>query len=347
MTILAAATFQTPVRLSRSLMPTVFFKAMTGAGNIRCVDRGESLCALAVLNPVPLVYENTLNDPMLADSTPVKHGIRFYAGAPLKTPDGFLIGTICVADYKPRLFNEHDRVVLESLSRVVMQQMELRLAAMTESEKQEGILEQKDEFISVASHELKTPLTSLTATLQLLDRIKHDNKPETLDKMIAQANKSIQKLSNLVADLLNVKRLATGNLPLNRTAFPIGKLIDECCGHIREEGNYHILLDGDRDLEVFADEQKIDQVMINLVNNAVKYAPLSKNIQVSVIKANGFARISVRDEGPGIAPENISRIFERYYRSGQHNVSGLGPGLYIISEIIKQHGGTIGVESER
>ena len=229
---------------------------------------------------------------------------------------------------------------------MVMQQIELRLAAMTESERQARVIAQKDDFISVAGHELKTPLTSLTGTLQLLTKIKDDHNPDVFHKMLAQANRSVQKLNRLVTDLLQVKRITTGSLPLKLTIFPIGKLIGECCGHVREEGNYHILLDGEKDLEVLADEQKIDQVMVNLVNNAVKYAPLSKNIFVTVSKTGGFAKISVRDEGPGIAPENLPRLFERYYRSASHNVSGLWLGLYIISEIIHHHGGAIGATSE-
>jgi signal transduction histidine kinase len=313
---------------------------------LRCTGRGESLCALAILSPEVLVFENTLEVPEVAGSAPVKEGVRFYAGAPLTTPDGYHIGTICVADFHVRRFSMHEQQVLQALARVVMEQMELRLAAMTDSEKQTLLLDQKDEFLSVASHELKTPLTTLTGSLQLLNKIKHDHKPDVFDKMLGQANRSLEKINRLVADLLHVKRITTGNLPLKRTTFRIGKVIDECCGHIREEGNYHILLNGEKDLEVFADEQKIDQVMVNLVNNAVKYAPLSKDIHVNVARAGEFAKISVRDEGPGIAPQNLPRIFDRYYRSGDYNISGLGLGLYIISEIIKHHGGEVGVTSE-
>lgn len=347
MTLLAAATFQTPVALISLVdAETVFFKSTFGVGKLRCTDRGESLCALAILKPEVLVFENTLSAPEVSDSVPVKSGVRFYAGAPLKTADGFLIGTICIAGFEPRTFNAGEHVILESLARVVMEQIDLRLSGITRSEQQNELLEQKDEFISIASHELKTPLTSLTASLQLLERMQQEGKSDPSGKMIIQANKSLQKLNKLVADLLNVKRIATGNLTLNRTVFTIGHLIDDCCGHVRQAGEYHITLTGDTQLAVFADEQKIDQVLVNLVNNAVKYAPLSKKIQISVSRQDEFARIAARDEGPGISHENQTRIFERYYRSQHHNVSGLGLGLYIIAEIIKQHGGEVGVESE-
>lgn len=346
MTLLAAATFQTPVALISLVgSDTVFFKSTVGVGKVRCAERGESLCALAILSPGVMVFEDTLAAPQVADSVPVKQGVRFYAGAPLESPDGYLIGTICIADFKPRTFSANDRKILETLSRVVMEQMELRLAAMNEVEAQKQLAEEKDAFLSVASHELKTPLTSLTASLQLLDRLQPD-KTTPFGKMLAQANRSLQKLNRLVTDLLNVRRIATGNLPLNRSRFRIGQLIEDCCAHIHLEGRYQIQLEGKKELEVFADEQKIEQVIVNLVNNAIKYAPTSYHIYISLSCQDHRARVSVRDEGPGIPADKLPHIFERYYRSENQRTSGLGLGLYIISEIIRQHGGELGVESE-
>jgi signal transduction histidine kinase len=205
---------------------------------------------------------------------------------------------------------------------------------------------QKDEFISVASHELKTPLTSLTAALQVLERSDQHETPLTR-RMILQANKSLKRINSLVADLLNVKRITSGSLPLNQTVFPIGKLIEECCGYVREQGNYRIHLEGDTGAVIFADQQKIEQVLVNLVNNAIKYAPDAFDIYITVRKEAEFARIAVRDNGSGIATEHLPHLFERYYRSGQHNTSGLGLGLYIVDAIVKQHGGQVGAESEQ
>ena len=347
MTQLASTIFRTPVALISLVgAETVFFKATTGVGKVRCTERGESLCALAILSPDLLVYEDTQDDHVLAGSTPVQQGVRFYAGAPLKTPDGYFIGTLCIADFKPRPFSVHERDVLESLARVVMEQMELRLRAIRETELQALLLEKKDEFISVASHELKTPITSLTASLQLLDRMKSGLKPEMMERLITQANKSLSKLNRLVADLLNTGRIASGQLDLRKGNFKPTELATNCCNHVRAEGKYEIIVEGDRKLEIFADEEKIDQVLVNLVNNAVKYAPDSKNIYINVSSDGHFAEISVRDEGPGIASDQLPYIFERYYRSEQLNSSGLGLGLYISAEIIRRHGGEIGVTSE-
>lgn len=208
--------------------------------------------------------------------------------------------------------------------------------------------QQKDDFISIASHELKTPVTSLKAALQLLDRMKANPSPQVLPKLIEQSNRSMDKISTLIEDLLNLSRMNEGQLKLDKTKFTIAHMLNQCCNHVRVAGKHELILQGDEELEVMADEHRVDQVIVNMVNNAVKYAPNSKQIFFNVEKLGNTARISVRDTGPGIAPDKLSHLFERYYRtdaSGYQN-SGLGLGLYISAEIIRKHGGEIGVDSE-
>jgi PAS domain S-box-containing protein len=208
--------------------------------------------------------------------------------------------------------------------------------------------QQKDDFISIASHELKTPITSLKASLQLLERVKNDPTSELIPKLIDQSSRSMHKISALVEDLLNVSRASKTELKLNKTTFTIAEMLNSCCSHVRIAGKHQLIVQGDLQLRVTADEHSIDQVVVNLVNNAVKYAPESKDIFMMISREGDMAKIAVRDTGPGIAPEKITHLFDRYYRaesSGFQN-SGLGLGLYICSEIIKRHGGDIGVESE-
>jgi len=208
--------------------------------------------------------------------------------------------------------------------------------------------QQKDDFISIASHELKTPITSLKASLQLMDRMKDAPSPQMLPKLIEQANRSMQKISSLIEDLLNVSRANETKLNLNKTTFTAAEMLNNCCNHIRVAGKYNLKVTGDENLQMHADEHAIDQVVVNLVNNAVKYAPESLEVILNVEREGDFAKISVTDKGPGIAPDKIPRLFDRYYQaeaSGFQN-SGLGLGLYICSEIIKRHGGKIGVDSE-
>ncbi|WP_207420666.1 ATP-binding protein [Desertivirga brevis] len=209
-------------------------------------------------------------------------------------------------------------------------------------------IQQKDEFISVASHELKTPLTSLKASLQLLSRMKEKPDPVILPKLIDQSNKSLMKVSLLVDELLNATKLTEGHLQLQATQITLKALINDCCPHIRHEGSFELIEEGDLDLEVNADINKLEQVLVNLVNNAVKYAPESKQIRIRVAREGSFAKIMIIDRGRGVPPEKLPHLFDRYYRvdTGGHQYSGLGLGLYISNEIVKRHGGTMGVESE-
>jgi PAS domain S-box-containing protein len=209
------------------------------------------------------------------------------------------------------------------------------------------LMQQKDEFISVASHELKTPLTSLKAALQLLDRMRDNPNPDMMSKLINQSNKSLTKLSNLVADLLNVNRITQGQLHLRKSPFMLSDVIEDCCHHILSAGTHTITVKGDSAFIVNADEQQIDQVLINFINNAVKYAPESKEIIISIEQTDSHARISVQDNGPGVPEAKIPHLFDRYFRGDYSGIqfSGLGLGLYICAEIIKKHGGEIGVNS--
>ena len=169
-----------------------------------------------------------------------------------------------------------------------------------------------------------------------------------LPNLIGQANKSLTKVSTLINDLLNASKANEGQLHINKKPFVISKLIDECCQHVHEEGIYTIKTGDMLNLEVYADEARIDQVITNLINNAIKYAPQSKEILVNVENAGKMIKISVTDKGPGISPEKLPHLFNRYYRADTSGsqYSGLGLGLYISSEIIKKHNGQIGVDSE-
>lgn len=227
-------------------------------------------------------------------------------------------------------------------------EIQMWVGTATDIHELKTLQQQKDDFISIASHELKTPITSLKASLQLLDRLKDNPTVQTVPRLVSQANKSLGKLNILVEDLLNVSKLNQGQLNLHKSNFNIHQLINDCCQYIRVENIYSVVISGDQDLEVFADSHRIEQVMVNLLNNAIKYAPKSKEIIIRIEKADDMARISVSDKGPGIEPAKVPHLFDRYFRvdSDGMQFSGLGLGLYISSEIIKRHDGQIGVDTE-
>jgi PAS domain S-box-containing protein len=208
--------------------------------------------------------------------------------------------------------------------------------------------QQKDDFISIASHELKTPITSLKASLQLLARMKENPNGAMFPRLIDQASRSMDKISELVEDLLNVSKMNEGQIMLKKQWFTVADMINKCCNHVREGGKFELITLGDKNLQIFADEHRIDQVIVNFVNNVVKYAPNSTTIYLIIEKIGDLAKISVKDKGPGIPPDQIPHLFDRYFRADPSGiqVSGLGLGLYICADIVKRHGGEIGVDSE-
>ena len=226
--------------------------------------------------------------------------------------------------------------------------IQLWVGTATDIQELRLLQQHKDDFITIASHELKTPITSLKGSLQLLDKIKHNPTIKMLPILIEQANKSLKKIDILIADLLNASMANKGQLNINQKKFVIGNLIEEYCNQVHLEGIHKIFTIGDLATEVYADEIRIEQVIVNFVNNAIKYAPESKEITIKIEKTKDWLKVAVIDQGQGIAKEKLTHLFDRYYRvtNNESNYTGLGLGLYICAEIIKKHQGKIGVNSE-
>lgn len=211
------------------------------------------------------------------------------------------------------------------------------------------ITQGKDDFISIASHEIKTPVTALKASLQLLQRSHEKLSVEVRARLVDQSIKSLEKLSHLITDLLDTSRIDQGQFKLNKQPFALSELLDDCCSNLIQNSDQNIIFEGDVTLVVEADNQQIGQVMTNFITNAIKYAPDSDEIIIKIEKLNDEeVKITVKDKGPGIPQEKLSHLFERYYRTDYQGqkFTGLGLGLYISADIIKNHGGRIGVESE-
>lgn len=320
---------------------TEFIKAGIGIGDITHVSRGIGFCSVAILKPELLLVEDTLQNELFAGHPYVQGElkIRFYAAAPVITPDGHVIGTLCIIDTKPRNMTEKEQLLLMRMSNVVMEQTELRLNNL-------NLLHQKDDFINIAAHEMRTPLTTLKAAMQVLNSKLSGMEDQGAVRLLEQANKGVGKLTNLVNDMFDAGRLKERNLSFERSIFRIGELMDNCRDYVGTLGNFSLVVAGDEDLEVTGDLTKLEQVLINLIDNAVKYAPNSKKITINLQTAGEFLKISVADRGPGIPQDTLPHLFRRYFRSDPKSMqTGLGLGLYIAAEIVKHHGGDIGVES--
>ncbi|HET7753463.1 MAG TPA: HAMP domain-containing sensor histidine kinase [Anaeromyxobacteraceae bacterium] len=202
----------------------------------------------------------------------------------------------------------------------------------------------RDEFLSIASHELKTPLTSLRLQLELLSRRLGPNGPP----QIAAARRQEERLEALISELLDVTRIRAGKFALRRGTVDLSALVGTVVERFASElERSRITLSTELapGLVGHWDGERLDQVVTNLVSNAVKYAPGSP-LQVRTSEADGVALIEVRDAGPGIPGSLRSRLFQPYQRaSSVEGVGGLGLGLYIVREIVVAHGGEVRVES--
>lgn len=224
------------------------------------------------------------------------------------------------------------------------------LSFQKESQEQKKTIEQKDEFISIASHELKTPVTSIKGYIQLLRHSFKLDGNSTAEDMLARADAQVNKLSALINELLDVKKIETGQLQFTEDVFDFSELVQEIheeAGRIWNAHNMIIKCQGNA--SVYGDRNKIGQVITNLVDNASKYAPAKTDIIIRVETDPEKVTCSVQDFGMGIPQDQLGRIFERFYRVGgetENTYSGLGLGLYISAEIIKRHNGRLWVESE-
>ncbi len=208
----------------------------------------------------------------------------------------------------------------------------------------------RSKFIGMVSHELKTPLTALKAYVQLLNKWAKKRKDSFTLGALSKVEKQVRKMTTMINGFLNFSGVESGKIDLNRQDFLLNELIEEI---IRETSDvtsgHNILLLPCKDIRVNADRDKIEQVIINLVSNAVKYSEKGKPVQITCDQDGSTLKLSVKDTGMGIEQKDIAKLFQPHSRIKTiqtEKISGFGIGLYLCAEIIKYHGGNIGVDSE-
>ncbi|MCL7987290.1 PAS domain S-box protein [Sphingobacterium sp. lm-10] len=208
----------------------------------------------------------------------------------------------------------------------------------------------KTDFLGIASHELRSPLTALTGYLQILQHKSASLSTDRIAAIVKSAEHQTYRMRTLIDGFLNISHIEDGNLRLNRTKFNMYGVLEELYGTFCDTIRSHkFVLDiSNKSLEVFADREKVEQVIINFVNNAVKYTPSNTKVTLAADTDETALTIRVSDEGPGISDENQTRLFDKFFRIHGANsplISGFGIGLYISREIMGLHGGEIGVSS--
>lgn len=224
------------------------------------------------------------------------------------------------------------------------------IGTVTDIEDQKLAMLKKDEFISLASHELKTPVTSLKAFTQILQiGMEEEGNARAVD-LLGRMDKQINKLTHLISDLLDVTKINAGKIVFNKEKLNLNKLIEEIADEMQRTSlNHEIILQLSEDCEINADRNRIGQVITNLLSNAIKYSPESNKIIVSSDIKQGEFKFYVKDFGIGISINEQAKLFTRFFRGNDERVKtfpGLGLGLYISNEIVKRHDGSINFESE-
>lgn len=207
----------------------------------------------------------------------------------------------------------------------------------------------KNDFIAIVSHELKTPLTSLTAFIQVLIPRAQKADDTFAVTFLNKANHQVKRMTSLIDGFLNVSRLEAGKIHLNQQVFEIEELIKEIAEEVSITSSHNIIILPGCKLAVYADREKIGQVISNILSNAVKYSPKDRNVEINCIESTSSVQVNIKDQGAGIAPADQEKLFDRYFRVEREDktmIPGFGIGLYLSAEIIQRHKGKIWVESE-
>jgi PAS domain S-box-containing protein len=220
---------------------------------------------------------------------------------------------------------------------------------MTDITEQKELENRKDNFISMASHELKTPITTLKIYTDLLNRQLVESGHSTFKKPLEMMNSQINKLSRLIADLLNLSKIQAGKLEFRMSMIDLNKLVRNIVDQIQPTVGHSITIFGQVKKKIYGDPERIGQVLINLLTNAVKYSPQGDKIHIHLTNEQNYVTVSVRDFGIGIERQYRKKIFERFYQISDEvkTFPGLGMGLYISQEIIRRHNGLLWVESKK
>lgn len=257
-------------------------------------------------------------------------------------------------DYLVKPFDP-DILVLKARTFIKLYEQKNELAKMKyelleEIEQRKKAESKKDEFISIASHELKTPLTSVKGYMQLAElSVKSDEKENAL-KFIDRSSNQLNKLNALIVELLDISKMETGNLNYNFSEFGFENFLDNVIDVFqRSNPQWNIIRSGKADISLSADEFRLEQVILNYLSNAIKYSEETDSIYIDIALLDSKEiKVSIRDNGIGISKEEQPFLFGKFYRVPQssHKYQGLGMGLYICAEIIQKHGGSYGVESD-
>ncbi|MDP9098573.1 MAG: GAF domain-containing sensor histidine kinase [Verrucomicrobiota bacterium] len=323
-----------------------FYKSCFGFGEPLATTRqleGGTFCHHAIVSSGPLVIDDTMADPVFREIPTVQSlGVRAYAGIPLITDGGQAIGSFCAIDFAPRAWSALDIEILSELAASAMREIKLRSAVRAAQD----AVRAREEVLAVVAHDLRTPLNFIKMGAQLVaegfDAIENG---QVLERMQG----AVDLMNLLIEDLLEVAKIEAGKMSINPKAMSAQTLVNDAIQMSQPLAQRHqmrLIAECEPGLPpVLADYERILRVFSNLIVNAVKFTGASGDVRVAAAGGDGTVRFSVIDSGPGISPENLERIFDRFWQADSADRRGAGLGLAIVKAIVTAHGGTIGVNS--
>lgn len=353
-TALAARLFNVPIAIVSVVdEDRIWFKSHYGL-DVEEIGRDPGLCASAILQNRPWIITDARRDPRALANPLVagEFGLRFYAGAPLRTSDGYNLGTICVLDFEPRDVTADERATLEDLAALVMDELELRLASrrtVAEVREREHL---NDALMGMLSHELRTPVTTIYGSAQILDRKLSSIDAAGIRDLVPDIVWESERLLGLIENILVMTRLEQGRaLDTTREPVLVQRLLPTIVAHeARRSPGREIRLHVPDELPlVEADPVYLAQIIGNLLSNSIKYSTADTPIDVAARAIDEEVEITVQDQGIGIPPEAREKVFELLVRTDEaaRFASGAGIGLYVCRRLLEAMDGRIWIDPAR
>jgi len=351
LTTLASQICDTPIALISLIDPDrQWFKSRVGL-DAEETSREIAFCSHAILQDDVFEIPNASLDPRFHDNPLVTGApdIRFYAGAPLVSPSGHAIGTLCTIDRKPRKLTESQKTSLQTLSKSVVAHLELK----RKNRELERTSQFRSDFLSYVSHEIRTPLNAINTFSRLLEGEAQKLKlPESFTTPLSHVTQSGERLLEIVNSVLDIKQIEAGKMRVMPRAvsthdffthlFSLTKIRAEDGGII-----FTSTIDSSVPDTLFFDDTKFGQVALNLLSNAIKFTSRGKSVSAQVKYKNDKLIFNVIDQGIGISEEDQKRLFTPFERmENAHQISGTGLGLNISKRLIELMDGTIKVSSK-
>jgi len=350
LTQLAAQICGTPITLISLVDPDrQWFKSKVGL-DAEETSRDIAFCAHAIHQKEIFEVEDTLQDKRFFDNPLVTSdpNIRFYAGTPLISADGYAIGTLCVIDDKPNKLTKDQRQALEVLGRSVISQMELR--KNIKELKQAN--EHKTEFLSNMSHELRTPLNAIIGFSRLiLDDIDQQKSPAKFSEYINHIDYSGRRLLSVVNSVIDLNKIEAGMMQVQIETVCLREYIKDLEGMLAITANekdlaFSVHVSDNLPTHLPIDPAKTSQIITNLVHNAIKFTTSGKWVKVEISLNNEHLVITVADQGVGISSTDLTKLFRKFQQVGQtKGFEGSGLGLSITQSLVNLLGGSIKVLS--